>query len=260
MQDKPKDLPDNIMNEFFNKNMLKTLAYHTLRVDIADNNDKAEMIKYLLGYKFDELGTGTNRIAFLHDGLVAKIALDRRGIVDNYTEFKRSLDLPNILIKVYESNYFINIEQYGALLSQPQFIINEVQIKKVLSELSKFYLFDDIGFTLKNSMNWGYVENDITGESELRIIDYGYLYSLVGQDRNELFRCPKCNGLLEWSSDYTYFRCKNPNCNYRTSPSNIRDRMKLDYEDLENQMVSSFNHLKTPNLKKIEKELSSINI
>ena len=66
------------------------LYYHACRVDIEDNNDKAEMVKELLGDEFQELGSGTNRIAFLYTpgpnrkfrggaGLVYEIALDRRG-------------------------------------------------------------------------------------------------------------------------------------------------------------------------------------
>lgn len=80
----------SLINEIFSKDLLKMLYYHACRVDIDDNNTKAEMISELLGPEFQELGTGTNRIAYLYTpsrdrefrggaGLVFEIALDRRG-------------------------------------------------------------------------------------------------------------------------------------------------------------------------------------
>jgi hypothetical protein len=98
--------------------MLKMLYYHACRVDIEDNNDKAEMISELIGPEFQELGTGTNRIAFLYSpnaerefrggaGLVFEFALDRRGFIDNFTEFKRSMECPMYFVKAYETNISI---------------------------------------------------------------------------------------------------------------------------------------------------------
>ena len=55
------------------------LFYNCMRLDIADNNMKAELCASILGNEFSEIGTGTNRIAFLHNGVVVKVALDRRG-------------------------------------------------------------------------------------------------------------------------------------------------------------------------------------
>lgn len=80
----------SLIEQVFDRNLLKMLYYHACRVDIEDNNDKAEMISEMLGPEFQELGTGTNRIAFLYTpgperefrggaGLVYEIALDRRG-------------------------------------------------------------------------------------------------------------------------------------------------------------------------------------
>lgn len=68
-----------LINHFFSKEMIKILHYHSCRVDIADNNDKAEMIKDIIGPTFHEVGTGTNRIAFYFNGYIVKIALDYRG-------------------------------------------------------------------------------------------------------------------------------------------------------------------------------------
>lgn len=81
---------ESLINQIFTKEQLKMLYYHACRVDIDDNNDKADLICELLGPEFQELGTGTNRMAFLYTpgpdrefkggaGLVYEIALDRRG-------------------------------------------------------------------------------------------------------------------------------------------------------------------------------------
>ncbi len=69
----------SLINHFFTKEMLKKLHYHSCRVDIADNNEKAEMVKDILGPDFHEVGTGTNRIAFHYNGFIVKVALDYRG-------------------------------------------------------------------------------------------------------------------------------------------------------------------------------------
>lgn len=67
----------SLINKFFTPAQIKTLFHYACRVDIADNNDKAEAIKAILTPdKFDELGTGTNRIGFLRNGMVVKVALN----------------------------------------------------------------------------------------------------------------------------------------------------------------------------------------
>ena len=76
---KNKDRPNNLIRSVFTDDMIKALHYLTMPVDIEDNNDKAEMIRMIVPSEFEELGTGTNRIAFLYNNLVFKIALDRRG-------------------------------------------------------------------------------------------------------------------------------------------------------------------------------------
>jgi len=70
---------DNLINYFITPQQMKALMYTCLRVDIPDNNDKARVVANILGTGFHEVGTGTNRIAFKHNGVVVKVALDRRG-------------------------------------------------------------------------------------------------------------------------------------------------------------------------------------
>ena len=69
----------NILSYFIDNTTMKALFYNCMRLDIADNNIKAELCAEILGNTFSEIGTGTNRIAFLHNGVVVKVALDRRG-------------------------------------------------------------------------------------------------------------------------------------------------------------------------------------
>lgn len=185
-------------------------------------------------------------------------------LVDNFQEFKRSNELEHFLARTYETNYLINIAEYVEVMDQDKFMINEGPIKEVLKRISENYLFDDIGFTLKNSYNWGcreamadedgYVDEDAY---DICILDYGYLYPLHGQ-KDRLLRCPLCNHRLKWNGNYTGFGCENSGCGFHTTPMQLRKKMKLDYDDLENRLVSSLGNLKMPNLTTIEKEIVKI--
>lgn len=191
-------------------------------------------------------------------------------LVDNFQEFKRSTELPEYLAKTYETNYLINICEYIEVMDQDKFIINESGIKQILEAISKNYLFDDIGFTLKNSYNWGcreailtpeereyYDEEDLEYVYDICILDYGYLYPLHDQ-KDKLLRCPKCQHKLKWNHNYTMLGCENSQCSFQISPSNLRKTMRLDYEDLENQLISSLGNVAMPNLTTIEQELTKL--
>lgn len=179
-------------------------------------------------------------------------------LVDNLAEFKRSSELPMYLAKTYETNYLINVAEYVLVIEKDAFIHNEDGIKAILADISKDYLFDDVGYNLKNYCNWG-ARFDTNGEDDLLILDYGYLYPLFGQNREELFRCPKCGSRLHWNPSYTEFVCMGSNgserCSARFSPMAIRRNMKLDFEDIEEKMMAEFNQLQKPNLNTIEKSI-----
>lgn len=249
--------PTNIIREVFSDEQIRALHYLAMRVDIEDNNDKAEMIRMIVPSDFVEIGTGTNRIAFLYNNLVYKIALDRRGYVDNLAEFKRSRELPMYLARTYETNYLINVAEYVLVIDKDTFVQNEDSVKMILEDMAKDYLFDDVGYSLKNYCNWG-SRFTTTGET-LVILDYGYLYPLFGQNREELFRCPRCGSKLQWNPTYTEFICSGSDgrerCSARFTPMALRRNMKLDFEDLEEKMMAEFNHLQKPNLNKIEKSI-----
>lgn len=74
------EIVPNLIRHFLSDDVIKALYKTCLRHDIADNNMKAEIIAGILGPEFQEIGTGTNRIAFYYRGFVVKIALDRRGL------------------------------------------------------------------------------------------------------------------------------------------------------------------------------------
>lgn len=169
----------SLIDQVFGKELIKKIYYHCCRFDIEDNNVKAELLQELLGPEFVELGTGTNRMAFIYNplpsrefqggaNLVYSIALDRRGTVDNWTEFKRSSEFPEFMVKCYETNMLILVEEYVTLMDQEEFIANELGIKEILEELSKAYIFEDIGFSVKNYSNYGYRQN-----SDIVILDAG---------------------------------------------------------------------------------------
>lgn len=261
----------NLISHFIDITTMKALYKNCLRPDIPDNNVKAEICSQILGPQFSEIGTGTNRIAYLHNGVVVKVALDRRGLVDNFSEFKRSTELPEYLAKTYETNYLINICEYIEVMDQDRFIINERGIKKILEDISRNYLFDDIGFTLKNSYNWGCREARLTPEEreyygtddseylyDICILDYGYLYPFHEQ-KDKLLRCPKCQHKLQWNVNYTMLTCSNSQCSFQTSPMNLRRKMNLDYEEMENRLITNLNSIKMPNLTKIEQSVAKIN-
>ena len=231
---------ESLMSKFFSDDMLKMLYYHCCRVDFEDNNEKADLVKEILGPEFVELGTGTNRITFLHKGLCCVIALDRRGLVDNLTEYKRSIDAPEYFVKVYESNMLVCIEEYITLMDKDEFVMNEAGIKEILLELSKAYIFTDIGFTSKNYCNWGYRSN-----GDIVVLDLGYIYPIKGNEN--ALSCPRCKAQIEYNSNYTSFKCSNNQCKSLYSFMDIRRNMRLDMEQMEDRMISELQRVEMPN-------------
>ena len=240
----------SLINQIFSKEMIKMLFYHACRVDIDDNNVKAELVAELLGSEFQELGTGTNRISFLYNpsperefqggaGLLYIIALDRRGMVDNFTEYKRSPEREEFFVKVYECNMLILVEEYDTLMDKDEFLLNENGIKTILEDLSEDYIFEDIGFDLKNYENYGYRSN-----GDINIIDLGYIYPIRGNEH--IMSCPKCSGQLKYNRNYTGFICQNASCRTKYSFLDLRRRMNLELENFENQMISQLNNIEMP--------------
>lgn len=176
---------------------------------------------------------------------------------DNFAEFKRSSELPMYLARTYESNYLINVAEYVLVIDKETFVMNEEYIKRILADIAQEYLFDDVGYSLKNYCNWG--SRFGTDGDDLVILDYGYLYPLFGQNREELYRCPRCGSKLQWNNNFTELICtggesSSERCMAKFSPMAIRRNMNLDFENMEEQMLSEFNNLQKPDLNNIEKE------
>lgn len=186
--------------------LIKALFINALRIDVEDNNDKADIVQKLLGDNFSELGTGTNRYAVTGpDGMCHKIALDRRGIVDNMTELKRSPEIDFCSPKVYECNGVILVAENVKLIQQDEFIANRDSILYLCGELAKNYIFTDIGYQKKNYCNWGIRRN-----GDLVILDTGYIIPRLGNE--EAMQCPFCGQELAYDNTYTGFYCKNKRC------------------------------------------------
>lgn len=236
--------------ENFGRELLQVLYYHALNPEITDNNLKAEILSDALKVEgFEELGTGTNRIAFRKNGYVYKIALDRRGLVDNFSEYKRSSEAPEYFAKTYETNYLIAVAEYINLIEKNQFNENKRQIAIILKDLSEAYIFGDIGLSLKNYANWGYRDN-----GGLAILDYAYMHPIIGNE--EALKCPKCkHGRLRYDNMFINLVCDNPTCQTKYTYMDIKRRMNTTFEDIENSCISALYDLKTPNFERMNETL-----
>lgn len=238
----------SIIRHAFTDDLLKKLYFHATRVDLYDNNEKAELILEILDSSFKEIGTGTNRIAVLKNGIIYKIAFDRRGLVDNLTELKRSGEKPYFM-KVYECNYLIVACEYWNVMDEKTFIENEKGIKTILKDLSKDYDFNDLGYDVKNCYNWGYREiiNEYgEQDGEIGILDFGYVFPKVGQSAASL--CPKCGSELEYNAAFTEKTCTNGKCATRYTLGDIYARMSTKFDEWETEQYAKMNHIPVPKL------------
>lgn len=241
--------PRSLIQDYFTEEQLKLLYYNALRIDIEDNNDKADIATHIVGPDFDEVGTGTNRITFKRGFYVVKIALDKHGVEDNVTEFMRSEELKEFCAITYETNGLINIMEYVTLLDKDEFEMNKPRIKMMLDELSKVYIFEDLGFaSAKNFANYG--KRD---DNTLVILDYGYLYKRYGNEK--ALMCPKCGTMLEYNKTYSSFICPNQVCNSSYMIMDIRRKMKTTNEEEEQRRVFAQYGLEPPNFDKLVSEL-----
>ena len=204
---------------------------------ISDCNEKADMIAAVMEpLGFVEIGCGTNRIAFRKHNYVYKVALDKRGFIDNISEYKRSIEFPQYFSKVYETNREILICEYCELISEQYFIANRNQVETILSILSNYYVMDDVGLTTKNFCNWG-LRTTTAGEEVLVIIDSAYFYPI----RNiEMITC-QCGGRIVPSNDFTYYRCKNSACAMHYTVPEILNMSRFDYDGEDEEAIKMLN-------------------
>ena len=221
----------------YGPNLLKRLYANALSIDIDDNNIKVDIIMKLLGSdRFYELGPGTNRFAVVGpDDLCHKIALDRRGIVDNLTEFKRAPDIAWCTPKVYETNGLIDVCERVELITPDDFRNSRGVILDICKELSKTYIFEDIGYAPRNFCNWGIRPYS----DELVILDTGYMIPRAGNE--DAMTCPVCGAPLDYNSTYTGFICHDSRCNTKFSFIDVYRRLDHGFDDAIYGALTGFN-------------------
>lgn len=192
----------------------------------ADTNTKSTVCDSILrkyGIPFTSLGCGTNRYGIMIDGYCYKIAMDIDGKTDNKREFIYSRPLQPYVIKCYETfpNGLIASFEYVQSFNATDHMVTKAERRRILSEIAKLFLIGDMGISDKNYANWGY---RLTGDKEVVILDYAYIYSLS----YSVFRCP-CGGILDYDDeDYNYLRC--PNCKKVYSFWDVRKRIPRSME------------------------------
>lgn len=207
------------MSEQNKKSILKeTIAMELLsKIDkICDSQKKGLILnpqradaisKKMKEYGFREIGCGTNRIVFEHkryNKYVFKIALDRRGIVDNESEYRlcRENILHPFVTKNYESNGLVSVAQKIETLTSFELDRYGDTMMKYLDFLKDYYILNDIG--PKSFKNWGVDDN-----GKLLILDYAYL---TRTNEVELRVCNKCNSALVYNDDLSKLVCSNKKC------------------------------------------------
>ena len=223
------------INQYFDQDMRKFLldcVNGEYDDDDASNVNKvAELIKErLTPLGFREIGVGSNRIVFLKDGYAYKIAMDRRGCVDNMSEYLRSVEEPDLLAKVYETNRLVAVVEYCKLISAEEFAQHKDAIREMLMYLSKRYVMQDLGTTEKNYCNIGLRNN-----GTLVFIDYAYMYKIAGNE--DALRCRLCGGLIRPNDNFTAYKCSNRDCEQPYLTYEIINHMQRDVDECDDASV-----------------------
>lgn len=225
------------LNRFIPDDVKDQLYLIASDVTIPDDNEKADMISRIMeNIGFQEIGTGTNRIAFMKDGYVYKVALDERGFIDNVSEYKRAIEFPKYFAKVYETNRTILICEYCELISEDEFSERKGEIKQILEYLSRFYVMDDIGLTTKNYCNWGLRTNLNSDKQDLVIIDNAYFYPI--RNNTQMLTC-FCGHPIAPNSLFTGYQCTNSACACRYSVEEILNKAGFDFDNDDTRIISA---------------------
>lgn len=232
--------------QFLPRDLIVELNNICLDVLIDNNNAKVDMfIEALNKYdvEFYELGPGTNRFAVLIDGYVFKIALDKDGIRDNWSEFSMAEELQPYVTKVYECNGLIIVAEYVTAISKEEFNNCKDEIRELLANLAQSYLLGDVGSITKNFMNWGYRSN-----RDLVILDFAYIYRIIGDEmicKGVSKEGKVCETMLDYDQDFNNLVC--PTCRKKYTFHEIRRRISKDYEQKELEKIKETTYLmRTP--------------
>lgn len=193
------------------------------------NNQKVDIIREKLnewGIEYASLGPGTNRFAFMRDGYVIKIALDKDGKIDNKREFIYSLPLQPYVIKCYETfaDGLLAVFEYVEIFTIDDFWKNQDRMREMLSDIAENFLIGDVGISSTNYVNWGFRDN-----GDLVILDYAYIYSVAFKK----FTC-QCSpeSVLHYDKDFNNLIC--PICGKKYDFKTIRK--KISREDQDNEI------------------------
>lgn len=220
----------SMIKKYFSVDLLFELDRLSMTHNV-DNNTKGVVINQILtayNIPFKGLGSGTNRYAVLIEDYVFKFALDEDGKTDNKREFIYSQAAQPYVIKFYEcmQNGLIGVCEYYEVFSEADFYDtkNQLEMKRILKELSKTFLIGDIGIFKKNYTNWGY--NQIT--RKIGVLDFAYCYKLSYQ----VFQCTcKDKGMLYYDENYNQLIC--PFCGRKHSFWEVRKRIPKKQEQEE---------------------------
>lgn len=192
------------------------------------NNQKVDIIREKLdewGIDYAALGPGTNRYAFMKDGYVIKIALDKDGKIDNKREFMYSLALQPYVIKCYETfpDGLLAVFEYVEIFSIDDFWKNQDKMREMLTDIAKNFLIGDVGISSTNYVNWGFRD-----DGSLVILDFAYIYSVA-------FKKFTCNcsphSVLHYDKDFNNLIC--PICGKKYDFKTIRKKISRADQDAE---------------------------
>lgn len=239
------------IKEFISDIVMDELYKVCKKRSISDNNKKVRMIEEILtAHKVDYvmLGPGTNRVAFLIDNYVFKIAMDDWGIQDNRNEYTNSYELQPYVIKTYETNGLISVCEYVTLITREEFQDNAEGIIGILSTLGDSYLLGDVGYAPKNFTNWGYRDS-----GDLVILDFAYIYQIS----SDIIMCSKDRQILEYNQNFTAMQC--PRCHAKYTFMDLRMRIPKEYERaLNEEDIQNAYALTTPRILVDEDDDSSM--
>lgn len=225
----------------FDRDEIKMLYALALSIDYRDNNQKSDMLtEYMKKKGFVCLGTGTNRVSYKKGHYVYKIALDRRGIADNLNEARRSADAPQFLAHCFECCGVAAVCEYVDVLDRETFANPKVResILMVLKELSKEFIFGDMGYDPKNFANIG-IRRSKEGES-LVFLDFAYMHPRLGNE--DAFTCIKDGTPLQYNRMFTRYIC--PKC-----------KSEFDYRDILWRINSNTNNFESAFLSDVQSNL-----
>lgn len=195
----------NLMLYYFGEKSLKSISDVCGSFDITNNNERADEIAEIVRpFGFVNIGTGTNRtVIAADDDYAIKIALDRRGIKDNYCEeyFNSVPELDRKTI-VYQNSGLIEFHNRVRTMDKYDFEDYRDVIMEHLRRWSKIFLLNDLGET--TFKNWGLDEND-----EPVLLDYANL-TLV--KHAAITHCKKCGAPIVYDKQLLNFICTNEKC------------------------------------------------